>query len=61
MLKPCNPEGDEGGGEVAETSTAPLQTLGGSVEARRKPVGLVCISCPDLPGLVGRSAFPVTE
>jgi len=56
MLKPCNPEG------VAETPTAPLQTLGGSVKARGKLVGLVCISCPDLSGLVGRSAkFSVTE
>jgi len=32
------------------------------VEARGKPVGFVCISCPDLSGLVGRSAkFSVTE
>ena len=40
-----------------ETPTAPLQTLGGSVEARGKLVGLVCISCPDLSGLVGPLSF----
>jgi len=60
MLKPCNPEGRGCGNS---NSTFSLQTLGGSVEARGKPVGLVCISCPDLSGLVGPvfSKFSVTE
>ena len=60
MMKPCNPEGE--GLRKLQQHHYNLWEDRWKLEARGKPVGLVCISCLDLSGLVGRSAkFSVTE